>query len=250
MRISRSVLKISTDPKLIDFVEAVARNNARSILSSANLAALTDSSTGTAGSTFTPVLTVDTKVVLSGTNLSPRDGFNTAIGVTDNAIAVLATYFNVAFTALGIPLITLGTGNVVTPATIPAQTKTIAGVDGTAGNGMLRFDANAALVRARNNFSTLIRAYNTVAVALGVATIADNTGGSVPGALMVVGAKLTAGTAISAGAVATSDLASKAGIDAALTALANNIATLAAKTSNPLFLAGTLTARIPHILVP
>lgn len=248
MRISNASLQVAVDPNIQDLLKAVCRNNARTLCASP--AALTDSSTGVAGSALAPVLTQDVKVAASGANLAPRAAFNTAIGVVNNAIAVLATFYNTnVFAKIGTPLLSGFTGTVVTPGTIPAMTKVLTATDGSSDAAMLRSEANAAIVRARNNLSTLVKAYNIAATALGAATLNDLTGGSSDAAL-VINAAVTAASTVLTASVAAGDQATDAAVDAALTALANNVAFLAAKTTNPLLHADVISAVVPVILVP
>lgn len=247
MRISLAKVRAAIDPNLMDFVIAVARNNARSLLANA---ALTDSSTGTAGSVLVPVLTQEVKVVPSGANLASRADFNTAMTSFNNAMAVLSAFFNTnVFARTDLPQLSGATGTVATPGTIPALTKSVTGVDGSAGGAMLRVEMNAALTRARNNLSHMVKAYNIAATAVGVPTLPDNTVGKAS-YTMTVYPPVSAGTAVAAGSVGSSDLASKVGTDAGLLALANNVAYLADRVNNALLANATLSARIPAILMP
>jgi hypothetical protein len=223
-------------------------------------------------------VTIDTKVYTFQTALTNVDG-NVLIGAN-----VAASLANLA-AAIG-----LGAGSGTTyaaamtvhptvTATATATTLVVtAKTGGTAGNSiattkvaanatfgaatltgglantdvMLRSEFNTAVVRARNNVSALVKGYNWLATALGVATLNDLTGGSADQVTKInpftVDPVVTAPTVVAT--TIGMDLASGVASDAVLTALANNIAFIAAKTTNPLLLAGTLSARIPTTLIP
>lgn len=260
MKLSLTALKVVADPNVLGFMVAVAQNSARSLIGAVTFPSFVDNSTGVAGSALAAVPTQTGKVAQSGTNLASRTAFNTAIGKTNDAVAVLAGLLNLGMTpmALSKPVgggagtvsLTGATGTVAVAGTVPAQDKTVAGVDGSAGNSMLRLEFNAAVTRARNNLATLMRGYNLMATAIGVATIKNDTlGGS--DKTYIVSTPLTATTAVAAGSVATSDLATKVAADAALTVLANDIAFISAKISGVLFLAANFTTanRVPIVLV-
>lgn len=247
MNVSLAKLNVAVDPNLLPFVKAVCQNNARSLLATATL---TDNSTGVAGSNLSAVPTQSSKVAASGANLSHRTNFNTAISGIHDALTVLATYINTNLLAkLGVTQITLNGGNVAVAGTIPAITKALAAVDGSAGNGMLRSEANAAVLRARNNLATIVKAYNIAATAVGAPTLSDATGGSASDTLSL-GALVQSNTAVAAGAVATSDLASDASVDSSLNALANNVATIAAKITANVLNNTVLSAKVPVVLIP
>jgi hypothetical protein len=249
MRASLSTLNLgAVSPNLLGFFKAAAYNSVRAAITADTPAAMTDNSTGNnAASVAVPL--INTRAVPAGANLASRPAFNAAIVTAHNAIAVLVDTLNDFYTALGIDT-ELGAhdGVVAVAGTVPAVTKAITGVDGTAGNGMLRSEANAALSLQRNNLATTIKAYNRIATAMGAATIPNNTGGKAD-ANLTFGAAVAADTAVAAGAVATSDLAAKADADASMTALANDIAHVTNNVNTVLRAAGSLVPE-PIIIEP
>lgn len=249
MRVSMSALNMGAiNPNLLGFVKATARNSVRAAISAAPVAAVTDSSTGSNVASVA-IPTINTKAIPSGANLASRTAFNTAIGTVHDAIANLRNTLLGFYTPLGIADHLGAHGGAAGVAgTVGAITKVVTGVDGTAGNALQRVEANSALSRQRNNLASLIKAYNHVATAMGVATIPNNTGGKASDPISF-GASVTATTAIAAGSVATADLASKAEVDASLTALANTVSHIANKVNVVLRAAGSLAAE-PIILDP
>ena len=249
MRISkRTMMMGSIQPNLVPIVEALARNQTRTTLGGAALGGITDNSGGVAGAVLVAVPTITASAVPAGANLAQRASFNTAMDAVAVGIATLSDYLRVAYTSLGIadelgdhPEVPAVAGTI---AAIPAA---VTGVDGTAGDAMLRAEANSVISRQRNNLSTLARAYNALATAVGVDTLPNETGGNAAtdGSFSTT---LTADTAVAAGDVATSDLASAADATASLVALRNNIATLADSIDTVLF--ADLDAREPIILTP
>lgn len=208
----------------------------------------TDSSTGTAGSTY-PALNL---------SAAPYDG--NAVGATPvlktdydaaataslNGMAVVAQKLNLMFTILGLPLITY-TGTVAVAGTIPAQTKTFtAGTPTTDAASMIGYATGKASMQGlKNNMATLIRASNMLNEAVGVPPTADGTGGrpsnsrtsSGPPYVATAGNNPTAALTIDALPATTAGLGTPAGsltiskavMDAFFTGLANDLATIASK---------------------
>jgi hypothetical protein len=249
MRASLASLKLGTiNPNLLGMIQVLARNSVRQAVDAADVAAIVDNSGGN-NAAAVAVPTINTRAVPAGANLASRAGFNAAIGTIDAGIGELVDKLAAFYTAVGGTAPTLGdhpaaAGN----GTIEAITTGGAAVDGTAGDALLRLDANAAISRQRNNLATAVKAYNVVATALGVATIPNNSGGKANQDL-TFNASVTATTAVAAGAVATSDLASAADATASLTALRNNIAYVANKINTVLNAAGSFAIE-PIILEP
>lgn len=250
MRMSLSSLNAGVvNPNILGFIKAVALNSQRAALDAANVPAITNNSGGTVTNSVA-VPTVDVRAVPAGANLQNRTAFNTAITEIHDGIANLRDTLNLAFTALGLSG-ELGDhdGAAGVANTVAAISVGGAAVDGSAGNALLRSEANAAISRQRNNLATLIKAYNTLATSMGMATIPNNSGGKANGDL-TFNAIVTANTAVAAGNVATSDLASSAAAAASLTALRNNVAHVANKINTVLNDATLLAAREPILLVP
>jgi hypothetical protein len=247
MKLSQTALQAVYTVEVQNVLTAVAQNSAREVLGGTTPGTLTDSSTGSAGASLSPVVTPPTKGVANGSNLSPRAAFNTAIGKTNNAVAVIGKFLNDnVLTPLGHTTVTLNDGTIATPGTIPAQDKALAATDGTSSTAMLRSEAVAAISNQRNNLATLVKAYNMAAISLGIVTLTDGVGGKADPTLTLAD-NVTAGTAVAT--TAGMDLALDTEVDAALLAMANDIATLAAKISTVLLASGTLSARVPILLV-
>lgn len=249
MIIKQSTLAMVRDPDLGAFIKAVAINTSRTLVRALTIVAITDNSTGTAAGTLDAVPTQDVKTAQSGSNLASRPAFNTAIGKINDATATLAAYLVAnGWTALGLPTPT-GYPGTVTAGTVAACDKSVAGVDGTGGNAMLRSEFNSAVVRMRNNQASVLRMYNTLSMALGDPTVPNSTSGS-PGVAYNALAAVTAPTAVAAGAVASSDLAAKTYADEALVELVDNVASLAAKINTILLATGVTGTPVPILLVP
>jgi hypothetical protein len=243
-KLSRAaLLAASPDRNVARVIEALVANSNRALLQAASIAALTDSSTGTPGASLVAVVTPPTKGIASGSNLAPRAAFNTAIGVVNNAITVLAKYLNDnVHTPLAEVAITLGNGTVATPGTIPTMTKALTATDGSSSSGMLRSEAVAQLTIARNNLATVVAAYNRIASTTGQAYLTDATGGKADTVTFKLSNQGTATTVVAS--TAGQDLALDTEVDAALLQLANNVATVASKLSTSLLASGSLSARV------
>lgn len=249
MKISKSTLQSAFEPTVANALIALFQNATRAVLGAETIGAITDNSTGVAAGTLAAVPVVPTKGEGDGSNLAPRAAFNTAIGKVDNAINVLAKYLNdEVLTPLSMPTITLNGGTVAVPGTVPALDKALTATDGSTNTAMLRSEAFAQLSIARNNLATVVKAYNMIATAIGGTTLADNTGGKADSELELV-TQGTAATAVATADVATTDCALDTEVDASLTALANNIATLAAKIGTSLLASGNISARVPVLIV-
>jgi len=219
---------------LTAIVRGLAIDNARLAVAVSAVIDFTDNSTGTAGSTVAdiPVIaTIDSSSLSVG---APRAALNTALGVVDNAMAVVAENMNIARTRLGLPVLTY-TGTVATPGTIPAMTKTLTATTGalcaTYASSVTAFD------KAEANLKKLAYAMNEVLTAIGVTPVTIGILGNIPVSAALVASGSTALSADGA------DAASDASVDAALTALANGVAKLAA-VYNAAF-AGASTATTP-----
>ncbi len=181
---------------------------------------------------------------LSITNLVNAINLGAGVPGTDYAAA---TTINPNVTAVGAAhtvTVTANTAGAAGNAITTTETSATAAwgaatlASGTDGDAMSRIEFNAAVVRARNNLATVVAAYNELAYSLGVPELINNSKG-LSSQSRALANKVTATTTVASAGVAAGDNATKAAADAALTALANNIATIAAKISNPLFLTAT-----------
>lgn len=180
----------------------------------------TDSSTGTAADPA-----VLGEAVLPSGSITAEDslgaqltGFNTALTAGQNALAVIVDTVDLLGSVVGIETPTVA-GTVAVAGTIPAQTKTLTGVNGTSA---VDFSAGRSALLGRYGQVKAVAAYvNSVLVAVGLARLDVNVTG-VPAAALTA---LDAATAAAAGGV---EALSKAEADAALTDIANKIATIAA----------------------
>lgn len=208
---------------------ALAQEAARSRVAAAAPAALIDSSTGTANSANalvsvgTPVQAMKDGV----TEHAPKAAFDTAVGKVDNANAELATKVNALIALIG-----GGTANVADVATnAAAATGTIAALDlalaGAATNVVAAATGTQQIVILRNNQASIASAINWCRVAMGLAPITDNSGGmfekSQTTAWPSQDVAATAAAVTANGAMTLTD----ASVDAALDALADNVASMA-----------------------
>ena len=242
MQVSRSHLMQMQNKPVRDILEGLMRQAARKTLTNVTVI---DNSTGTAGSSTVAVNTPSKFTYVSGTTLAPRAGFNTAVSAANDAVAVLAGVLtNDVLTKLGLTTVTGGNGNVAVARTVPAIGHALAGSDGSGSTALLRSEASAIITTARNNLATVIRAYNVAAIAIGVATLADNTGGKTTS--LALSNYVPAATATGN----SGDVVSVADANAVLNALANDVAFVASKINTSLLASATLNAIIAPVLVP
>lgn len=213
--------------------------------------------------TFQTTLTnVDGNVAIGATTADSRNNLVAAINLgtgggalyaaattlhpTIAAAAGTGTVVDLTAKTAGAAGNTLTLAEAVVNATVSGATLT----GGNEGNAMLMDEANRAIDRQRNNFATLLWAYNTLAVALGVAKLSGAALGSTDAGNRNFEAAATATTAVAAANVGTSKLAGATNVTNALTALRNDIATLASRINTDLFPAAVLTKNIPIVLAP
>ncbi len=200
----------------------------------ADFAALTDNSTGTAQSPV-PVdsgslaaLADFTAIAASGTNLAPKAGVDTAIGKVNGALKTLQVRIHAMIDAAAASKCTYNGGGTDGAGTVAAMDKTFTAVNGSGSNAASAANLQAYLVAARNAMAAITVDLNRARVAAGfkpvryaslghtltpttVAALAANTGTGVDGA----NAGANAGVA-------------NTEANTVFTALANNVATLAA----------------------
>lgn len=208
--------------EIVDLIRGVAIDSARNKIMDASITEITDNSTGTVADPVGAV-TIPAPFTVTGTDASPKAGFDTAIGKLANASVSLADYLNKYLAPLGLPIINTNSAGTITAA-IPALDKTLTAVTGSGGTAVEVVSAAAQLNIARNNLATLAVAVNDIAVALGFDEIVDGSGGSASDTRTLTASAATSSGVTGADANTMSDTA----VDAALTALASGIASLAA----------------------
>jgi hypothetical protein len=145
-------------------------------------------------------------------------GFNTALTAGQNALAVIVGTAALLGAVVGVETPTVA-GTVAVAGTIPAQTKTLTGVNGTSAVDFV--SGRTALLRRYGQVKAVAAYLNSVLVAVGLTPLSIDVTGVPAGALTA----LDDATAAAAGGV---EALSKAEADAALTDIANKIATIAA----------------------
>ncbi len=192
----------------------------------------TDNSTGVSAGTIVDLAVPTAAFDASASGGSPLAGFNTAITVLENAMAVVAEHMNDVRTPLGLTALTYA-GTVAVADTIPAITKVLTATSGTSAvdyaTGKLK------LAEAKAQLRKLVAAYNEVLVAIGVTPLVSALTEDFTQDYTL--AAITDATASATGASSISDTV----VDTFLTAFAANIASLATKW-NATFPLSTTTA--------
>jgi hypothetical protein len=202
-------------------IRALAVDNACSAITSLNPGAFTDNSTGVAAAGFTSINLAPTVYNAAGAAGAPVAGLNTALGDLASAHAVLASRVNSTRTRLGLTDLTTANGTVATPGTVPALVKTLVG---TTGTGCVSYASYVATMTAlQTNQSILIVALQEVEAALGQALTASTVPLVLPRSYALAAAPVGVASTGTGNSVAATDGA------AALTRLAANVATFAAK---------------------
>lgn len=188
-----------------------------------------------AGASYAAVMTANANVTASqgaGTTMNV-----TALvgGTAGNAIATTETVVNASFSGA-----------------------TLSG--GAQDAALSQADAAASIQNLLNNYATVVKAYNHIAWNVGAPTLNSNSGGKADVAQytgtnaqiagMTLYDKVAANTAVLSNALATAKVVSKASVDAALTAMANNIAYLASQITGSLFSAATLGNKASVTITP
>lgn len=191
--------------------------------------ALTDSSTGTAG-TLAKVAAA-TNVAATGTDLADKATTETALGTVKNALATLFAKANTAATAVGLATVTYSGGGTSGGNTLAAMTKTVTG----AATGAQATEFNAVVASLNTAFYILAGHVNRLAVATGEDAVNAAALSGMVHATTIAAIGTGTGTAASPGVT-------KVVADAALVAFANNAATIAAALNTVIDGAGTLDA--------
>lgn len=241
MKLRKSALNVAVSPVISRALLALSRGSVRQTLDAAgDITAAVDNSGGVDQGYELPAVELQLeKGVADGANLVARDEFNTSIGQVNDALSVLAEHLNDnGLDVVGADVIGEGDGTITLSGTVAAIDDVMTASDGAADAAMLRTEMNAALVRARNNVAVVAAAYNTLAYAIGTQELVDGSKGSV-GTATGMQNKVTADTAVTTANLGTTDVALKSYADAALGALADCVATLAAKINSDIFAVGT-----------
>lgn len=209
---------------------ALAQESARARVAASAPDAFTDSSGATAasGNALVAIVTPTVAAVDEVVSMAPKAGFDTAIGKIEDAHEEIGSKIN-EFVALIAP----GADDMAAFGEAASADETIAALDltltGTTATNAALEDATGIqqIVIARNNQASLASAINWCRVAMGLAPITDNTGGLFT---KVVGTDWPAVDQATTAAVAGDgeNSLTDATVDAALTALGNNIASMAA----------------------
>lgn len=202
-------------------IRGLAIDNARLAVQTTAVPDFVDNSTGVAAATVADVVVPKTVTNASASAIgSPKAALDTALNGIEDALSVLAENVNKGRTRLGLVAVTYS-GTVTTSGTIPAVTKALAATSG-ASTATLK-SARASIQAAKNGLARVLMATNEVLVAVGEAKIKSSLTFADLSALAVPNPAATVASATGA------DAASDTEVDAALTALANGIATVASK---------------------
>lgn len=120
---------------------------------------------------------------------------------------------------------------------------------GAQDTAMLRSDMNAAVVGARNNFATILKAYNEGASYVSAPSIMDASGGVADTNLSMYN-QATATNVVTSTVVASTDAASLSDAQNALAALAADISFVADSVNGSLLSVGVLTLKNNVLIVP
>lgn len=177
---------MSTDPVMKPFQQAVialaqqqARIKVKAALTATTIAALTDNGGGTASAATPPEVkagVMPTATVMDGVALyAPKAGFDTAVAAlyaAQQELGAKITSLKPFIDPTRDVSVFAGTND----GTIAAITVALTGVADT--TGVAAASALTQLMRLRNNFAALTAATNYQRVAVGLAPIADLTGGA------------------------------------------------------------------------
>lgn len=220
------------DHFLHDAVVALAQSAARARVAASAPAAMTDNSSGTADGAFglEAVVTPVEGIVDGVISFSPKAGFDTAItaiAAANKELIAKANALLVLITGTSGVRITATTGG-TNDGTIAAITHALTAATSAcvaAAKGKLEIN------KARNMQATIQSALNYCRVAMGLAPASDNSGGifdrTIAGWDIDSQESASTGTA----AAATEATLTDASADAALLALTNNIASMAASVN-------------------
>lgn len=216
--------------RMHDAIVRLAQDNARLRLESSAFSDLTDSTGGSfvPGSALASVTVPNAYVRVSGSDLSPKAGFDTALGKIANVEASLADAFNRAIaTLVGKKALSFSLGTVST--TLNSLDQTLSGVDGSGTNAVDAVTGRDRLVKAAKNQNTLVYHFNRIASAVGHKMLAYPYSEGIYGGgedTSTLAALSSTGTGVSGAAVATASLNDTL-VDTFLTTLTANYARIA-----------------------
>lgn len=206
---------------LAAIIRGLAIDNARIRAASLSIAAITDSSTGVAGSAGdlpVPSAPFDASTA-GGAQLAAA---NTAFGKINNALKVLVNSSNAVRTPLGFDALTAAVGTEATANTVPALDKTVASASGTSAIDYAT--GRRAMLALKVNIHRLAAGVSDVAAAVGV----DRLQLGLRGDMLSAGIALSDPGTATASATGASSV-SQTAMNAFLTAAANDVAAIAAK---------------------
>lgn len=239
------VFDVHSDDGLGMALRGVAQMLARNLVAqrSASLTDLTDNSTGTAGGSGTArtlsVVAVPAPFTEVGTASAPKAAFDTALGKIADAVKELSTRINAYNTFLGLPALTDNGGGTAADGTIAAMDKTVTAVASLCLDATTGREKIAAVGAALDILSIGAKRITT---ACGGPTLTGRCGTGLVSTLTIP----VFGTTGASTSGANNTTLSKVGVDAALLAAANNVATLTALLSS--IGGGTTDAVVPPVV--
>lgn len=215
-----------TNARVHDTLIRLAQDNARLRVESSTFSDLTDNT----GGSYVPGSAVETLTVptafihVSGSDLAPKAGFDTALGKICSLEASLADVINkVVATVMGKRAMSWLSGTVST--TLAAQDQTLTGVDGSGTNAVDGVTGRDRLLKAAKNQNTIIFHLNRIASAIGHKQLTFGyDGGIYSDGVLQSPASTAAG--VDGAATATASLSDTV-VDAFLTALTKNYGRIA-----------------------
>lgn len=209
-------------------IAALAQENARARVSAASVTDLTDNSGGTDAGVLAAVVSPTVVTQDGSALLAPKAAFDTQIGLIEDAHRELLTKANELIADI-VPGSSVRTVEDITAGagaddTIAAISAALTGTT-SAGSGVESSSGIAQITNARNNASSICAAVNWVRVAVGLSPITDGSGGAFTMTSTNYETSDAAATGAAAGAGESS--LTEASVEAALTSLRNNIATMA-----------------------
>jgi hypothetical protein len=200
-------------------VRGLAIDHARIKVEVAQVADLTDNSTGTNGGAIVAMNVPTAAFDASAAGGVTASALNTSLDKLENAGAVLVRSLNNVRARLGLDIMSHASGTVAAADTIPAQDLT--GTGGTGNTTPTFASAVTALTQAQKNVYRLARAANEVLTAIGEEPLAIAAMSGMPSDYALAAIPTISASADGAASV------SKTVVDAFLTAVANNLASIA-----------------------
>jgi hypothetical protein len=229
----RADTKFTIGPYVYNALRALAIDNARNKIEVAGVADITDNTTGTAGTSYAalavPTVAIDATAA-GGVQLT---ALNTSFGKIENAYRVLSNSINNVRGRLGVSLLKATTGTQVTKDTLPALDLSSTGATGATAADFVTSKAVMANIVA--NLALLDDSFQHVLDCLGNTREVSAFQGLASLNSNVVALGVAIASTTGTGALAKTDA------DAFLAAVANNLATFAARW-NQIMVQGGLAA--------